>query len=382
MSSEERAAAVATESSTMLEEAWRRFAVYDHNANLQQRGFLRMRIWIAVLGVVATLVAVLYAIVSEETHELTDWRFYLRLLVLATPITASVLVAMAARIDRAMAWVMVRGSAEALKREIYRYRARVGPYHPERAEARDRDRHLAAKIESINRRLASSEAVLEGLKPYTAGRLPPLYAAAADDDGFSELTAERYIELRLRDQLDYYRRRSGRLVKQYKRLQWAVVGLGGVGTLFAAVGLEIWVPVAISLAGALGTYLQLRNVESTLTAYNRSAMELENVLTWWQAVPTEEKADPALREQLVGKTEAVLQTENVDWQLEMQEAMEELKSEESVRKVILRAVETKLDAVMESEEAVAKGEKAEAEVELVEQSEHRGKEESEESISE
>lgn len=348
----------------MLEEAWRRFAVYDLNANRLQRGFLRMRVSIAALGVVATVVAVLYAIVSEGEHGgLTDWRFYLRLLVLATPITASVLVAMTARIDRGVGWVMVRGSAEALKREIYRYRAGVGPYGA--GDPGERDRSLAGKIESITRRLASSGALLEGLKPYGDGKLPPPYAAAADDDGFSELTVERYIALRLRDQLHYYTSKSRKLERLYKVLQWTVVSLGGLGTFLAAMELEIWVPVSISLAAALGGYLELRNVEKTLATYVKSGLELENVLTWWKSLAPEEQADPARREQLVGKTEAVLQTENVDWQLEMQEALEDLQKEETFRKKVFRAVQAQLDAVVEAEDVVAG-------VEMVETRKRRG----------
>jgi len=238
MSSDEPAA-TAAEGTAILEEAWQRFAVYDENAKRLQRGFLRMRVSIAVLGVVATVVAVLYAIVSEGTHGFTDWRFYLRVLVLATPLTASVLVAMAARTDRGVAWVMVRGSAEALKREIFRYRTRVGPYGSERADAGERGRHLVGKIESITRRLASSNALLGSLKPYGAGKLPPRGAAAAADDGFSDLTAERYVALRLHDQLDYYRRRSRQLERQYKVVQWTVVTLGALSTLLAAMELEI-----------------------------------------------------------------------------------------------------------------------------------------------
>ncbi|HEX9731689.1 MAG TPA: DUF4231 domain-containing protein [Thermoanaerobaculia bacterium] len=324
-------------STAMLEEAWRRFAVYDFNANRLQRGFLRMRGWIATLGVLATLAAVLYAVVSHEEHlRLTDWRFYLRLLVLATPITASVLVAMTARIDRGVAWVMVRGSAEALKREIYRYRARVGPYGPERADAGERERRLAGKIESITRRLASSEALRETLRPYR-GTLPPPGAAAAGDDGFSELAAEPYVAVRLHDQLGYYNRKSRRLERHYKVVQWTVVSLGGVGTFLAAAGLEIWVPVSISLGAALAGYLELRNVETTLASYVKGALELENVLTWWKSLAPEERAEQAARDQLVAKTEAVLQSENVDWQLEMQEALEELRSEERVSKKLFRA---------------------------------------------
>lgn len=348
MRSDERAAA---DASATLEEAWRRFAIYDHNANRLQRGFLRLRIAAAVLGVVATVAAVLYSFVTEESvPELDDWRFYLRLVVLGAPVAVSVLVAMTARAGGGSAWVMVRGAAEALKREIYRYRTYVGPYRFGRQDRRH-ELQLAGRIESLSRRLAESEIVLE---PYTADRLPPLNAVPEADDGFSDLSAERYIELRLRDQLGYFQRKSAQLVKQQRRLQWLVAGLGGAGTLLAAIGLEIWVPVAISLGGALGGYLELRNTDSMLANYTRNTVELENLITWWKTLTLEEKADPDVREELVMRTETVLQSENVKWQAQMQESLDKLEAKGKIHRKARRAALAELTVSEDEEVAVEK----------------------------
>ena len=310
--------------STTLEEAWRRFGAYDLNAIVLQSSFHRTRTWIAALGVLATLLAVSYSVLEAGSPEPSDWRFYLRLLVIATPIAGSVLVGIS-KFDRSTSWVLLRGSAEAVKREIYRYRTRIGSYG---TQIESRDERLAAKLESITGRMLNSEVTLGSLRPYE-GQLPPRDAIAGDDDGFSELTAERYLEVRLRDQLAYYRGKSVKLDRQFHRLQWSIVALGGLGTFLAAVGFEIWIPVSVSLAAALGGYLELRRVESTLAVYTRAAMELENVATWWSALPPGEKSRDGRRVELVSKTEAALQTESTNWQQEIQDAIDELRKEES-----------------------------------------------------
>lgn len=307
-----------------LAEAWRRFAFYDLNANLFQRRFLRARIWVLALGVAATVLAIAYAVLVRRWPGASDWRSLLYLLVLATPIAGGVVAAGTSRLDRGEGWMMLRDSAETLKREIYRYRSRVGAYRPEET----REKKLLAKLEKVARRLFGTDRPLGRLRPYGGAALPPPGTVAPGDDGFADLTAENYLELRLRDQLNYYRNRIGRFERRLRLLNWSVVVLGGVGTFLAAVGLEIWIPVSVSLSGAFGSYLEMRRLDMWLVIYSRTVMELENVAAWWRSLPPEERARDTRREQLVGRTEAVLQTESSDWRREMEEAIEELRFEE------------------------------------------------------
>ncbi|MCP4654582.1 MAG: DUF4231 domain-containing protein [bacterium] len=314
---------------TTIEDAWYRFAVYDKNANLAQRRFTWLRTWIVILGVAATGLAICYSVAKTGGRPSPeDWRFYLWLLVILTPITGSVLTAGSAKFERGVHWILLRGAAEAVKREIYRYRAQVGIYGPTRAQSRSRDQKLAGKLEEIARRLMDSEVVQASLAPYEEARLPPKYGVAVEDDGLSDLSTERYIEVRLHDQRNYYQSKSARLYRTYQGLQWSIVALGGVGTLLAAVGLEIWIPISVSVAAALTGLLELRRIESSLSAFTRAALELENIATCWGGTPPQTKAGFALREKLVDRTEAVIRNENAGWIEEMQEALTELDEEE------------------------------------------------------
>lgn len=75
-----------------LHDVWKRFAVYDLNAVRAQKRLMRPRLWMLVLGVLATTLAVIYSqLEPAQRPDWTQWRFYLWVSVLLAPIGASVL---------------------------------------------------------------------------------------------------------------------------------------------------------------------------------------------------------------------------------------------------------------------------------------------------
>lgn len=313
---------------TVLGDAWKRFATYDLNANAVQRKFFRLRISILAVGVAATALAIVYAHVevSNERPPVSDWRFYVWLAVIVAPILGTVLAAGASKLARAADWIHLRGAAEATKREIYRYRCGVGVYGSASGGARSRDESLAAAVTAISGRLMDTEILATSLLPY-GGQLPPAGSAAADDDGFSDLSPATYLRWRLADQQAFFKHKSLTLDRRHRRFQWAISTLGGLGTLLAAIGLEIWVPVSVGLATALASYLELRNTETNLAGYNRAALELDNILTWWSGLPPAKKEKAASFAALIDRTEALLASENSTWAQGMQDALAHLAKE-------------------------------------------------------
>jgi hypothetical protein len=317
-----------------LEDAWRRFATYDQNAIIAQKRFFRLRKWILALGVVATILALVHSTLEPiEIPWVVQVNFYLNFLVIATPILVSLLLAGSVKFERGVSWVLLRNSAEAIKKEIYRYRARVEIYSQKKQEKKEEieppEVKLARKVKRVGERLMKTQVNRSGLTPYE-GKLPPQYGAARDDDGFSDLEPEKYLAWRLEDQLNWYQKKALVLDKQLQRLQWLIYILGGVGTFLAAVGLEIWIAVTIALVGALTTFLEFKRVETTLTAYNQAATDLDSIHTWWHALPDEDKKDEKKQEnfeKLVKNTEAVIQSEHAGWVQEMRDALAELYEE-------------------------------------------------------
>ncbi|MCK5014984.1 MAG: DUF4231 domain-containing protein, partial [Candidatus Omnitrophica bacterium] len=207
-----------------LELAWERFALYDANAMQQQKSFKKLQNVIIGLGVFATALVVTQA-------QLNIWNLIpagsilnqsFRYVIILIPITISVLVAAANRFKADSKWVLLRASAEAIKREIFRYRVLQKIKENEETEKPSCEARLAEKLKFISQKLMQTEVNLDALSPYEGPIPPEMYGAAAEDDGFGSLTPEDYITIRLGDQLSYYQHKTNDLKKELKRWQWLI----------------------------------------------------------------------------------------------------------------------------------------------------------------
>jgi len=319
------------ESDAILRGAWQRFATLDLNANRQQRTFRRVRAGILTLGLVGAFLAILKStlvapagapgrVVYVEARSLLDNVLYT--LVLVIPIVVAGAVAAGNLFKPGNKWLLMRAAAEAIKREIFRYRTRAADYRHA-----DRDSVLAQRVEDVTRRLARTEVNTTALQDYD-GTIPPGMDAAGDDDGLSALSPDRYVAIRMADQLMYYRRSARKHHRALVAAQIMVLAVGGLGTLLAAVDLAPWVAVTTAAVTSITTYLGYRQIEMTLTNYNQTATDLENVVGWWRALAPEAQADPANVDKLVEHGEMVLESELAGWVQKMQDALTALRKDD------------------------------------------------------
>ena len=306
-----------------LKEAWGLFATYDALAVGLRKAFERSQVAILGLGILATALALTYDALGDSAPDALKW------LVIATPIAVSVIIALANRRGAGRRWVLLRAAAEAVKSEIYRYRTRTGVYSAEAmracAEPTDRPRRLAGRLAEIEEDAIQSPASGGPLTPYE-GPLPPvMYGAEATDDGLGRLDAGAYVRIRIADQLAYYRGKVASMDVLRTRLQLGTLVAGGVGTLLAAVGLEIWIGLTTAVAGAALAHLGYLQVDNTLIAYNRAAARLDALRREFR---TGGAGRPDL-ETLVTRGEKILTTELGGWVAQMTDALEQLQAEQA-----------------------------------------------------
>jgi TRPM family ion channel/conflict system pore-forming effector with SLATT domain/uncharacterized protein DUF4231 len=313
-----------------LMQAWEVFSDYDHNAILQKERFSRLQLAILILGVIGTGLAVLQQVYAPKdgnqlrpvswTPGIRHW-WLIHYALIALPILLTVLVTAANRFKQGSKWLLLRAGAESIKREIYRYRAKIKDYqeNPEQL--------LSKRVEDITQRTMRTEVNLSGLLLYDRNKgFPPwMDAAKGGDDGFSILTPDHYVELRLGDQMRYYRKNSLKYDRQLRRLSWLTFIIGGAGTYLAAVNQQAWIALTTAMVAALGTYLAYRQTENTLTKYNQAATDLANVKAWWSALSAEEQSQQVNIDSLVEHTEQVLQSEFDGWIQQMQNSLAELR---------------------------------------------------------
>lgn len=346
------------EADKTLEIAWRQFVVYDAKALAQQKSFRRLQKWILWLGVGGTFLAIVAT--SIKLPAVVGWlhaqklgllpyldeplrsllaaslvnplNVVLHYLVLSVPIVTSVLLAASVRFNAGARWVFFRATAESLKREIYRYRARADSYSDQqwRKEKTSREAKLAAQLQDISSALMQTDVNKVALPPDgSAGAFSlPKAAVAEGDDGVSTLTPEQYIKFRLANQLEYYRKATGRLERTLWRYQWGILLVGAIGTFLAAIGLELWIALTTAVVSAFTVYLEHEQVENTLVKYNQAASNLANIQAWWTALTDEEQHFQTNIDTLVRYTEQTVAAEHVGWVHQMQDALARLRDEQ------------------------------------------------------
>ena len=307
----------------VLKLAWSRFARYDTLAKKSRSGFERLQLAILLLAVAATFVALLQHALGGRDDGSRTWLFTaLHWTVVALPIGVSVLIATANRLGSGKRWILLRAGAEGIKREIFQYRTKTGRYRPPaEAGAPTRDQVLARRVGAIDQALMRTEVSSGALPEYTGPMPPVMDGVLADDDGLSSLDAKRYLEIRVTNQLSYYRLKTVGLERKLRRLQLLILLAGGAGALVAAAGAELWVGLATAVAAAAAAHLAYLQVESTLVAYNQAAARLDDLQARWLAATS---PDPDGRRfgQLVEDAELAVETELSGWVQQMTEALE------------------------------------------------------------
>jgi hypothetical protein len=375
----------------LLQSVWQRHDVLDSNATSTQRRFFFLRRLLSYMGVLVVLLAVVQPILMNqailqslgaESRDLADWQVYYdelqsfslwalwqrhKLLAIANfllilfPIAVTGLRAFAVKFDRGNGWILLRGSAEALKMETFYYRTQVAPYHENRNQV------LAEKLQLLSERIKSSSVHQSAFNPYEdeapkrlelgivwlilhwpwvwinrlIGQLwhglfkyreVPIAASVLADAEFSpedriyqqryaDLTPETYLRYRLEEQFGWYRHKAQIYNRQYQIFQTGVYVFGGLGTFLAATGLQNWVAVTAALVGALVNFLEYRRIEVTLIGYNQAADALYDIRAWWYSLSVTAQTGPDLFAKLVSATEETIRSEHSSWLQDMQDRL-------------------------------------------------------------
>lgn len=324
---------------SILEVAWQRYAQLNAYAKERSRPHYGLRRWIAILGVLATIFAVLTEALGDNLSATVE--FGLKVVLVLTPIIASVLAAFVNKFHGGGDWLVARAGAEEVLKEIYMYRT-VLKSQPGRRE------WLEKRLNAIQRQVYRGMGGELLLKPYT-GPIPPYYNPSDpdSDDGFSDLAGADYFRLRLQNQLAWHIRKVNQFQMQRTRLQIFILAAGGAGAFLAALGggFSLWVAVTASIGASLIGWQELRNYDPTIKNYSKVIMELMMVYDHWRLLEAEERTDGEFF-RMVQEAEEVLWHQNVEYIRSMQEVLAGSKLEEAqlVDQVIRKAIET--DAAM------------------------------------
>lgn len=303
----------------ILSDAWARYDDLDQAAVHKQGLFQYTQVAILALAVLATLLAI------GITGAINFGRFTvsagktLHILLILVPIVTSILVAFNSRFREGNKWLLLRGSAESIKREIFRYRTRSGSYAEEQCTKISAQSKLAAAIKDITAALLQSE----------VNRSSVPSRVVSDPKRLTFLKPEDYLTARIADQAGFFLKKTIQMYRRLKRAQVMILLAGGLGTFLAAISFGVWVALTTALATAVAAKLEIDQVENSLVQYNVALTNLRNIESWWRALSPWEKTRRKNIDLLVDQTEQTLERETSGWMQQMQSTLEKLTERES-----------------------------------------------------
>ena len=321
--------------SPILEIAWMRYAQLDASSLRRTNAHRRLRLSIAGLSILATLLSIFVGYYFKDDKTLEGFIF--KVLFIITPIVASLLAAFGSRTFANSDWLITRAAAEEYLKEIYFFRTVL------RGNKKRRE-YLEKRINEIQRHLFRGLGGEFAFRPYK-GAVPPYYKPEyGNDSGFNDLNGDEYFKYRLEDQLRWHIKE----VNEYKRergvLMFLVLAAGGLGSFFAAWGgpLSVWVALTASVTAAIVGWQQLRNVDAVIKNYSKVILELTTLYDHWNNLEPEERTEAEFFKMVRG-CEDVLWAQNTEYIRIVQEALKEsdLEKEASlVNRVIRESVES------------------------------------------
>jgi hypothetical protein len=328
----------------ILDIAWMRIAQLDAIAVNRQGGHYQVRRWIAILGVAATILAIVTETFFRNNPSLLG--VFVKGLFVATPVLASIVAAIATRKYSNGDWLITRAGAEEIQKEIYFYRTIL-------QKKKSRRRYLEKRLAEIQRQMyrgLNGEFSFEGYE----GSIPPNYSPddPNSDPGFADLTGEEYFKYRLENQLAWHNNEINDYKTERDRLTLLILLAGGLGTMFAAWGggLSIWVALTASIATALIGWQELRNIDVIVRNYSKVVMELTILHDHWVNLEPEERTTVEFYKMVRG-CEDVLWAQNMEYIKSMQEVLKE-SSLEGEAGLVNRVIQESVESAQRTKQAI------------------------------
>lgn len=302
----------------ILNLAWTRFAHFDAASKDRNREQLRLRRWIAILGVLASLFAILTEIYSKDQAgpESAMVSLVLKTVLIITPLASSALAAFSYKFFGSGDGQIMRAGAEEILKEIFMYRTIL-------QKAPDRRIWLEKRLEEIQHNVYRALGGAMVLRPYD-GPIPPHddQRNPADDAGFDDLNSDQYFKFRVEHQLGWHLNQVNKIQAERVWLQVLILLAGVAAAFMAAWGgsLSIWVALAASISMALIGWQELRGLEDTLKIYSKVVLELMAIYDHWNNLEPHERTSNEYYN-MVRATEHLLWNQNIDYIKSVQEVM-------------------------------------------------------------
>jgi hypothetical protein len=308
----------------LLKSAWTYYLAFDHAAGRQQRlnRWVRSGLQVGSLLILAfVLIRVQASLPTTDVPTFLAWigdrsgpRFLEEITVpiaVALPIALAAATALSQSISADRGWRVLRGAAETLKREIYRYRAWLVCDAAGIPVSRSGPRDLKETIDSALRRSASSGFLLT--LDLTSKRGRPVDLNEGDDE-LAALWVASYTSHRIDGQIAYFRREGRALRTRAVSVVVAGVLLAAVSGTLASTYFAPWAAMAVLGATAVTAYLERSRLVERADRYGIASADLAEIKTEVNVRGNARLGQPEALLSVVKRTEAALERESLAWE--------------------------------------------------------------------
>jgi len=339
----------APKSIPILQIAWARFSELDRNAIARTKSHLNKRRWIAILGILATLFAILAQMYpyppQADTPALVG--LTIRIFLVLTPLIGSAMAAFTKAFYSSGDWLIMRAGAEEVLKEIYFFRTILQGHN-------DRRSYIEKRLTEIQRQLYRSMGGELVLEPYNGEFHTRYYPDDPSSDfGYDDLGGEDYFKYRVENQLSWHRRKVRVNQAERVRMQILILVSGATGAALAAFGggFSLWVALTASLTAAFLGWQELRNIDLVVKNYSKVIVELSVIYDHWLNLEPEERTNAEFF-RMVRSTEEILWAQNMEYIKSMQEALKESDLDEEAG-LINRVIKESVDSAHRTKQAMA-----------------------------
>lgn len=297
-------------SDEVLAVIWRRRVGWSRAADNLKRRVTYARAAALLLSAAGAVLGTLAATLFAELPQVrtTSAGLSAALLAMATFITARFLT-----VDAVRAWTRARSVSEAIKAEVYAFRAGAEPY-----DGADATKTLQRKTNEVEEAARDLERHVASVEIGAVEPPPPL-------------PPETYVEKRVKQQIEgFYRPKARLYARRLASLRGLEIALGLAAALLAALsaylggrepqpaapgmvstGVAAWIAVLTTLGAALAAHIAASRYDFLVMSYYATARRLEDIINEWRSdgAPT----SVAAWSTFVRAAEDAISVENESW---------------------------------------------------------------------
>eukprot|EP00928_Gymnodinium_smaydae_P049379 TRINITY_DN33124_c0_g1_i1.p1 TRINITY_DN33124_c0_g1~~TRINITY_DN33124_c0_g1_i1.p1 ORF type:complete len:935 (+),score=59.82 TRINITY_DN33124_c0_g1_i1:99-2903(+) len=308
----------------LIRECWDEYDAKVYLSNRYKIFSKRALLISLTLGVIITSLSSVVALngsVSTDADSNDAYDTVIQSIVFGLTLVASVVASTTMLVNPLQRWRILKCSAVELQSVLWKYRTRVGVFTVSATNPNSAPIALSNHLQRWRQNFADGTT----LKTSDMERHFPDWVythyqrtgnpkfSLDDDDCYSPVKPEDYVQLRLLRSLHFFKCRIPSLDRRRCMMEFFNISFCVLASVFAYFRLSSYVPIVTALLGAVSSWIHFIDYDRKLTRYTDTVHTLKNLHDWWMSLTGVEQASMNNVRSLVLSTESAIMEECSAW---------------------------------------------------------------------